>query len=78
VAEAIEELRAIAASAPRPRTELAPYLEKVRTCAYTVSDEDLAELKRAGIPEDEIFEATVTVAVVEGLRRLDAARRVIG
>ena len=61
-----------------PRSELSPYLDKVRACAYTVTDGDIDELKRAGIPEDEIFEATVAVAVSEGLRRLDAARSAIG
>jgi hypothetical protein len=34
-------------------------------------------LKQAGLTEDEIFEATVAVAIGEGLRRLDAARAVI-
>jgi alkylhydroperoxidase family enzyme len=76
--EAIEELRASAAVATAPRPELSPYLDKVRARAYTVTDGDVAELKRAGISEDEIFEATVAVAVSEGLRRLDAALRVIG
>ena len=32
----------------------------------------------AGVSEDEIFDATASVAVGEGLRRLDAALRVIG
>jgi alkylhydroperoxidase family enzyme len=31
------------------------------------------ELKAAGMSEEEIFEATVAVAIEEGLRRLDAA-----
>jgi hypothetical protein len=30
------------------------------------------------VSEDEIFEATVSVACAEGLRRLDAASQVIG
>jgi hypothetical protein len=30
------------------------------------------------VSEDEIFEATVAVAIGEGLRRLDAARGVLG
>ena len=77
MAEAIEELRASAAAASAPRPVLSAYLDKVRACAYTVTDGDVAELKRAGVSEDEIFEATVAVAVSEGLRRLDAALRVI-
>jgi alkylhydroperoxidase family enzyme len=78
VAEPIDELRARASNAQAPDERLAPYLAKVRTRAYTVTDGDVAELKRAGLSEDEIFEATVSVAIAEGLRRLDAAARVIG
>jgi len=78
VAEPIEELRALASSVPAQGATLAPYLDKVRTGAYRVTDDDVAELKRAGVTEDEIFEATVAVAAEEGLRRLDAAARVIG
>jgi alkylhydroperoxidase family enzyme len=77
VAEPIEELRALAADADPPAA-LAPYLAKVHERASTVSDDDVAALKHAGLTEDEIFEATVSAAITEGLRRLDAARRVIG
>lgn len=76
MAEPIDELRARASTAPDER--LAPYLAKVRERASTVTDEDVEELKRAGLSEDEIFEATTAVAIEEGLRRLDAAERVIG
>ena len=76
MAEPIEDLRALASAAQTP-TALAPYLEKVRDRAYTVTDDDVAALTRVGLTEDEIFEATVSVAITEGLRRLDAARRVI-
>ena len=34
-------------------------------------------LKEAGLSEDEIFEQTVGVAIGEGLRRLDLARKVV-
>jgi alkylhydroperoxidase family enzyme len=78
VDDPIAELRELASHAPTPRRELVPYLEKVRTRAYTVTDADVAELTAAGTCEDEIFEATVSVALGEGLRRLDAALRVIG
>ena len=78
MAEPIEELRALASTVPAHETTLAAYLDKVRAGAYKVTDDDVAELKRAGISEDEIFEATVAVAAAEGLRRLDAAARVIG
>ncbi|HKP09668.1 MAG TPA: hypothetical protein VJT76_02980 [Gaiella sp.] len=78
MAQPIEELRALASNAQAPDERLAPYLAKVRARAYTVTDDDVEELTRAGLPEDEILEATVSVAIGEGLRRLDAAARVIG
>ena len=34
-------------------------------------------LKRAGFAEDDLFAATVSVAIEEGLRRLDAALEVL-
>jgi alkylhydroperoxidase family enzyme len=78
VAEPIDELRALVSAAEPPAEILAPYLTKLRSGAYTVTDADVEELKEAGLSEDEIFEATVSVAMAEGLRRLDAAERVIG
>ena len=78
MAEPIEELRELAATAPQDGTPLAPYLEKVRSHAYRITDDDVASLRRSGISEDEIFEATVAVAAAEGLRRLDAAEAAIG
>jgi len=57
---------------------MASYLQKVRERAYTVTDAEVEALKAAGLSEDEIFEQTVAVAVDEGLRRLDAAARVLG
>ena len=77
MAQPIEMLRALASDAQAPDDQLAPYLAKVRARAYTVTDDDVERLKRAGFTEDEIFEATVSVAIGEGLRRLDAAARVI-
>jgi alkylhydroperoxidase/carboxymuconolactone decarboxylase family protein YurZ len=77
VADPIDELRALASAAPEPEVLFDPYLTKVRTGAYAVTDSDVEALKRAGAGEDEIFEATVTVAIGEGLRRLDAALAVI-
>ena len=78
MADRIEELRRLASDAASPPQVMQPYLEKVRTGAFAVTDEDVDELKRAGVAEDEIFEATVAVALGEGLRRLDAALGVIG
>lgn len=73
----IEQLRANVAAAPPAPAALGAYLDKVRTRAYAVTDADVQALKDAGVSEDEIFEQTVAVAIAEGLRRLDAAERVI-
>ncbi len=79
MAEPIELLRAIASTGrTQHAAALKSYLGKVRARAYTVTDRDVDELRSAGLSEDEIFEATVSVACAEGLRRLDAATRVIG
>ena len=78
MADRIEELRRLSSDAGSPPQLMQPYLEKVRTGAFAVTDEDVDELKRAGVAEDEIFEATVAVAIGEGLRRLDAALEAIG
>jgi alkylhydroperoxidase family enzyme len=48
------------------------YLERVRTGAYAISDEDVRALARAGLSEDEIFHLTVAAAVGAGLERLRA------
>ncbi len=53
------------------------YLAKVRDRAYAVTDADVQALRDAGMSEDEIFERTVEVAVLEGRRRQAAAERVI-
>lgn len=77
MADSFRDLRELEAAAPEPPAELAPYLEKVRKGAYTVTDADVEGLKAAGFSEDQIFEATVTAAIGEGLRRLDAALEAI-
>jgi alkylhydroperoxidase family enzyme len=78
VSDPIEQLRAVAAAAPPEPPALAPYLDKVRTRAYTVTDADVEALKAAGHTEDEIFQHTVAVAITQGLRRLDAGLGAIG
>jgi hypothetical protein len=72
------ELREIVAAVPAAPPSFEPYLDKVRSRAYTVTDEDIGALEGAGLSEDEIFEQTVTVAITEGLRRLDAGLGAIG
>ena len=74
----LDELRAVVAGTADAPPELAGYLDKVRDRAYTVTDAEVAALKANGISEDAIFEQTVAVAIGEGLRRFDAAARVIG
>ena len=76
--EPIEELRAVGAAASSDSPALAPYLDKVRSRAYAVTDADVEELKAAGHSEEEIFQHTVAVAVAEGFRRLDAGLGAIG
>ena len=78
MSEHLDALRANVTNTAPARPELAAYLEKVRTRAYTVTDADVENLKAAGLSEDEIFEQTVAAAISEGLRRLDAASAVIG
>ena len=78
MADPIAELRDVVARTEAPPAELAPFLAKVRNGAYATTDDEVRELKEAGLSEDTIFEQTVAVAIAEGLRRLDAADRVIG
>ena len=75
MADAIEELRELAANAAPAPEAMRAYLTKVHEGAYTVTDGDVAELKAAGFSEDEIFEQTLAVALAEGLRRFDRAMR---
>jgi hypothetical protein len=78
MSEHIAELRATVEGAARPPDDMAPYLAKVHECAYEVTDADVEQLLAAGHSQDEIFEQTVAAAIAEGLRRLDAAARVVG
>ena len=73
----VERLRRAAQPDREAPPDFAPYLDKVRTNAYKVTDEDVEALKRAGYSEDVIFEQTVSVAVAAGLHRLNAALRVL-
>ncbi len=78
MSEHLDELRRVAAGMATPPGEMTAYLAKVRDRAYTITDDDVATLKAAGIDEDVVFEQTVAAAIAEGLRRLDAAERAIG
>lgn len=46
---------------------------KIAERAWTVSDEDVAAPKAAGVAEDEIFELAVCAALGQATRQLDAA-----
>ncbi len=50
---------------------LAGYVDKVALHAYKVTDEDLAALKRAGNPDDVLFEVTVSAALGAAVGRLE-------
>ncbi|HZC75166.1 MAG TPA: hypothetical protein VE220_04255 [Gaiellaceae bacterium] len=76
MADPIAQLRDVVAASASPPAEMTAYLEKVRERAYSVVDQDIDAL-RAGFSENEIFEQTVTVAIAEGLRRLDVANEAI-
>jgi len=73
----VERLREAAHPGRAAPPDFGPYLEKVRECAYRVTDVDVQALKDAGYSEDVIFEQTVAVAVAAGLQRLDAALQVL-
>jgi alkylhydroperoxidase family enzyme len=74
---AIDRLREAARREHAAPPELAPYLEKVRSDATSVTDADIEGLLVAGVSEDEVFEQTVAVAVEAGLERLEAGLRVL-
>jgi alkylhydroperoxidase family enzyme len=74
----LDRLRGVAERTTPAPEAMEAYLEKVRRHAYRVTDADVEELKAAGLSEEAIFEQTVAAAIGEGLRRLDAAERVIG
>lgn len=57
---------------------LRPYLDKVAHQAWTMTDEDVEALKRAGLSEDQIFEATMASALGAGLKRLRAGLAALG
>lgn len=51
---------------------LAPYAEKVARYAYRVTDADVQALLAAGYSQDQIFEATLSVALGAAQARLRA------
>ena len=65
------QVRQAAANAASSCPEvLQRYVHKVATRAYTVTDEDVQQLREAGYSEDHIFELTVSAALGAGITRL--------
>ncbi|MCM3903387.1 MAG: hypothetical protein ND866_16925 [Pyrinomonadaceae bacterium] len=56
---------------------LGAYVKKVAEHAYLITDDDIAELHRAHYTDDQIFEATVSAALGEGLLRLECVLRAL-
>jgi alkylhydroperoxidase family enzyme len=48
-------------------------VDKVARCAWTITDDDVAAVKGAGLSDDQIFELTVCAAIGQATRQLDAA-----
>jgi hypothetical protein len=51
--------------------ELRPFVDKIATQAYRVTDEDIDGLRRAGWSEGAIFEICASAALGAGLGRLE-------
>ena len=62
---------------PAVPPDLAGYLDKVATAAYSLGDTDLDGLRAAGHSEDEIIELTEAAALGASLARLDIALEAI-
>jgi alkylhydroperoxidase family enzyme len=79
------KVREAAARGDGVPSELQAYVQKVRTRAYTVTDEDVERIRAAGYSEDQVFELTVAAAYgaaidrlrsgMEAMARQDAATR---
>jgi hypothetical protein len=50
-------------------------VNKVSEHAHLVTDEDIADLHKAGYTDDQIFEATVSAALGAGILRLECVLR---
>lgn len=65
-------VRATLVAGGEPPTSLATYVAKVARHAYRVTSDDISALRTSGYSEDQIFEATISVALHAALERLDA------
>ncbi|MEO8679852.1 MAG: hypothetical protein ABI665_12440 [Vicinamibacterales bacterium] len=66
--------RAVAAGSPPP--ELSELVRKIRSRAYTVTDDDL-EILKSSYSEDQLFEIVVAAAFGAATDRLTAAARAL-
>ncbi len=73
--ETSRELRQAVAAGTAP-AELLALVEKIRSCAYTVTDRDLHSL-RSSYTEDQLFEIIVAAAFGAAADRLATARQVL-
>jgi alkylhydroperoxidase family enzyme len=58
-------------SRPNPRAR--DLMAKVVRQAWTITDEDVAAARAAGLSDDEIFELTICAALGQATRQLNAA-----
>ena len=56
---------------------LGAYVIKVAEHAHLVTDEDIADLHKAGYTDDQIFEATISAALGAGILRLECVLRAL-
>ena len=63
---------------PTVPSDVAGYVDRVATAAYTLGDTDLDKLRSAGHSEDEVIELTEAAALGASLARLDIALAAIG
>ena len=56
---------------------LAAWVERVAQSAWTITDEDVAALRAAGIDEETIFETTIAAATGAAIARYQAGTRAI-
>jgi hypothetical protein len=68
----VRESLAVGREIPGSPQPLAVYMEKVARHAYRVTDEDVQALLAAGYSQDQIFEATLCVALSAAHQRLQA------
>jgi hypothetical protein len=53
------------------------YLDKVKTRAFEITDEEVADLLAQGHSEDEVFEATIVAALDAAIDRYEAGLRAL-